>query len=780
MRNAWALKVLSFDSERAVKSLNGQLLLLRALTQQVDGVSLTWRLSVGGEGKQRGSASLLLLCQVDDSASISDGSLQELESLASVVLATGHSLSRFSTERLPATPRSRRHLILDRGTLPPIKPDWAILVDLLRHRGAPAVIDITCRSHSGEGTSQGREILVKRTLDQLDSGIHFLSEIAENPSERQLLLEVVVGTRSPADPVLLDAVAQLVLGSSARHLTPKQAQGDLLCLPPEVALRVWHSPYERLQGRGLSAAAPTISSSHDLSDVDGVELGLASVQGPDWDRPTPLRISIEERLRHIYVVGKTGVGKTNLLKHIAQQDIEAGHGVAVLSPHSDLIDHLLAVAENRLEEVTLLDFGDADSVPVLNPLTMDVERDTDFPANAARVIDLFAKRTFNQFSGPVFVDSVRLAIETLETLQDSTGYGPSLVAAVEMIRSDKLQRWAAKALKDTRPDLAEEWERIFNMRGSEAAEASRWVTAKFSDLGAKSALRAITTDVKPSPLSLRRLYREGGILLVKLPETQMSSSSVQLLGNLIFSQIFREAQLAGIDRSRPFFLHVDEFQRFVTGDLEELVAEARKFKLGLTFAHQNLRQLEAFSVYEGTTQARLAEAIFANVGTVVAMKTSGRDVSQLAQELSVKEAQIRGLARGQAVVRTTHEAEDVVCTIHVPLVASPPHNPQEAVTTRMCAEGTWRDSAEQHRQVEAMLDQLRRLARDRQNPFGTDTTSRGSSGSNGTSFVDEWLAKKQRGATSTEPESPPTKTKTMGGSPLTEEESSDDEFVARA
>jgi DNA helicase HerA-like ATPase len=739
MQAVWALRVLSFSSEDAAvrRSLDGQLILLRTLAEQPAGVKLTWRLEVDLAEKSREvGAQLTLLCDAEE-GSLSPTRASELASLASVVLASSHSLSLSRTPSPARLPRSRRILIPRAGAIPPVKSDWAVLVDLLRHRGERIVVDVECRSTQ---SGQGRPATAPSKAMHLpsDAGAAYLAALSDDGEGPFVDLRVAVFTPGKADELLLGTIAQLVLGVQASPVSSGKRVREGLQVTPEVALRAWHSPYAKLQGRGLTPSPPNVPAGRDLSLVDGVTLGQTKVQGPDWDRSVPLRLSDQERLRHVYIVGKTGVGKTNLLKQIAQQDIERGAGVAVLSPHADLIDHLLASAGQREQEVTYLDFGHPTHLPVLNPLTLDVEGDADFSANSARIVELFTKRTFNQFTGPVFTDSVRLAIESIQALAPVAGEYPTLVAAVELIRSDKLQRWASRQLKQSRPDLAEEWERIFNMRGSEAAETARWVTSKFSDLAQHSALRAITSNLDGDPFSLREIYRQGRILLVKLPETRMPSISSSLLGRLLFSSLYREAQLLGPDESRPFFVHVDEFQRFVSGDLEELVAEARKFKLGLTFAHQNLRQLESFSTFEGTANPRLAEAIFSNVGTIVAMKTSGRDVQPLAQELAVPESTVRGLVRGQAIVRTTHESEDVVCTVRIPLADTPPGSRSgAAISRRMLEKGVWRPVEEQHRRIEAMLSTLRLEAATRPAQVGAEKASEGS-------FLDDWLAKRKQ------------------------------------
>jgi hypothetical protein len=753
MKTAWTLGMLSFSSSAARRSLANELLILKSLAAMPAGVSLTWRVVTTADSDDSTvTAALSLLCQVDENAEVTDESLVELESISSVALASGWSLSRYGPSET-TSPRARRVLVPMPGCESlPIKPDWVLLFDLLRHRGRPLIVDVVCRS-TAEPTRMKAESCVPLAHPDafdFDPGVTFLASLTPAPESLGLALELVVSSKETLDPVLEQHLGVQLLGVPVRSMTPAQAQKAWRATyAPEVALRAWHAPYGRLQGRGIGAAQQRISAAYDLSRSDGAALGTAHIEGPDWDRAAPVRIPIEERLRHIYIVGKTGAGKTNLMKQIAQQDIQAGHGVAVITPHGDLIDHLVDTARDRADEIVLLDFGDETHTPVVNPLTLDSNDDAEFTANLSRFIDLVSHQSFNQWTGPVFADSVRLAFETAGALVPMIGPYPTIAAGVDIVKSDKLQRWACSEVRERRPDLADDWERVFNMRGAEAAETSRWVTSKFSDFGTHSAMRLITTQTEPCSLSLREIYREGKILLVRVPDTHVSGSSASLLGSFIFNRLFGEAQLAGTDAATPFYIHVDEFQRFVSADLEELVAEARKFHVGLTFAHQNLSQLEAFSTYEGRTNTRLADAIFSNVGTLVMMKTAGRDVPRFASELSLSETQVRSVARGHAIVRTGHAGEDVTCSVRIPLAACrAQRGARRRLRERMIKEGYWMPRAEQDIRVEQWLTGLRRQA--------AGTAEKGSLAARqgkpaptaDKGFLDEWLAKRQKSPTS--------------------------------
>jgi hypothetical protein len=447
-------------------------------------------------------------------------------------------------------------------------------------------------------------------------------------------------------------------------------------------------------------------------------------------------------------VGKTGSGKTNLLKRLARQDIAQGKGCLVISPHADLIDHLIDTAGDRTDDIVLLDFGDATYAPQLNPLAVDVETPADFSRAAEALTDLVAGLSFHEFTGPVFRDAARTAFQT-SALADVRGdRDPSIAVAVEVVRDRTLREWAEKVARDARRDLELELSLIGDLKTSDVSEYSRWVTAKFSSFAVNGPLRAITSTAG-SPFSFRDIYRKRKILLVHLPDTYLTGESAEFVGRFIFEGIYLEARRTPVAARRDFYIHADEFQRFVNRDLEVLVTEARKFKLGLAFAHQNLRQLQAFSRYEGNASSRLAEAIFSNAGTLITMRTSGADVKALATELEVPEKYVRQIAQHEALTRATiGGVERQPFTLKVPFERPSMDRPRRAqVRRRMIEQGYWAS----RRTVERDLDRHINALRARANPLPKPRVSGAPSPTApatpakppAPSFLDDWLAKRE-------------------------------------
>jgi DNA helicase HerA-like ATPase len=180
-------------------------------------------------------------------------------------------------------------------------------------------------------------------------------------------------------------------------------------------------------------------------------------QGSRKDEEVPVRLDASDRNKHVYVLGKTGSGKTNFLKNFAADDTAAGGGVAVIDPHGELVDHLLPNIGDRVDDTVLLDFSDPDYLPVVNPLLLDVAGPEGRAAAIADLIDIVVHRNFSQWTGPVFEDNAQLVFSTLWTdaLAEIIPH-PSLVAGVSLLRTREARTWVAYALAGT-SERARRW-----------------------------------------------------------------------------------------------------------------------------------------------------------------------------------------------------------------------------------------------------------------------------------------------------------------------------------
>ncbi len=323
-----------------------------------------------------------------------------------------------------------------------------------------------------------------------------------------------------------------------------------------------------------------------------------------------------DRLSHVYVIGKTGVGKSTLLEVLAQQDIAAGRGFALVDPHGDLAERVREAAQPKLRD-RLIYWDAADQTQPYGYHPLRRVRDDKIPLAAAGLLDAFRKLwpdawgvrmehvlrnsvyALLERDGSVLSDILRLYVDK--------NFRREIVVR---IRSDVVRRfWMDEFEKYPDRYRAEVIAPIQNKLGALLTDPRLY--------------RALVTPDKP--ISFRRLMDQGGALIVNLAKGRLGEDSANLLGGLIVSTI----GLAALSRAeappstrRPFFLYVDEFQTFTTLAFVNMMSELRKYGVGLTLAHQHLHQLDD----------DVRHAVLGNAGTLVSFRVGPEDASILAKE----------------------------------------------------------------------------------------------------------------------------------------------------
>lgn len=352
--------------------------------------------------------------------------------------------------------------------------------------------------------------------------------------------------------------------------------------------------------------------------VDGCLLGHAL--SDNHDSPA-VHLPYVDRTRHVYVVGRTGTGKTTLLHNMALQDIERGEGVGVIDPHGDLIDSLLArIPPERADDVILFDPGDVERPLGLNLL--DVEG---VVAQNMAVAD-FIGLMYSMYDpgktgivGPRFEQSVRNSMYTAMTIP-----GATLIDVLRIIADAKYSKAVRKHLTD--PVVEAYWDTIYDTQSSfHVSEVKDYITSKFSRFTSDRMVRQIISQPKTS-LNFADIFGSKKILLVNLAKGRIGEFNSSFLGFILVSQLliaaFQRVEYS-VDRRTPFYLYVDEFQNFATPGLASMLSEGRKYGLALTLAHQFTHQLDN----------SMQEAVFGNVGTLLAFQVGLKDASYLSREM---------------------------------------------------------------------------------------------------------------------------------------------------
>jgi tRNA isopentenyl-2-thiomethyl-A-37 hydroxylase MiaE len=365
------------------------------------------------------------------------------------------------------------------------------------------------------------------------------------------------------------------------------------------------------QTRAISAPAPL-----DLPQ-EGTHLGTNTHRNVT----TEAYVTPEDRLRHFYIIGQTGTGKTTLMKNMIMQDIVSGAGVCYIDPHgSDIADILAQVPKSRMKDVIYFDPSNLDTVLGLNML----EYDPKFPEQKTFVInELFSifQKLYGanpESMGPMFEQYFRNA--TALVLEDPES-GSTLLDVSRVMVDSAYRR--LKLSKAKNPVVIQFWREIATKAGGDAALENivPYITSKFDVFTANDYMRPLIGQ-QHSAFNFRELMDERKILLVNLAKGRLGEINANLIGMIIVGKIL----MAALSRSdapgkafAPFYLHIDEFQNITTNSIAAILSEARKYKLGLTLAHQYIEQIDE----------KIRDAVFGNVGSLAVFRVGPDDANYL-------------------------------------------------------------------------------------------------------------------------------------------------------
>lgn len=347
--------------------------------------------------------------------------------------------------------------------------------------------------------------------------------------------------------------------------------------------------------------------------TEGIVLGKNIFRGTE----TLVRMTDEDRRRHLYVIGQTGTGKTTIMKAMVRQDIESGQGVCVMDPHGDFAEFALSVVpKQRAEEVIYFDPGDLERPLGLNMFEIDPthpEQKTMVINELFGIIDkLYDLKTTG---GPMFEKYFKNA--ALLLLDDYTREIPTLADISRVLVNDQFR--ADKLSRETNPLVKEFWQLEAEKAGGEASLANMapYISSKVDTFVSNEFLRPIINQ-KKSAFNFRQIMDERKILIVNLSKGRIGDLNANLLGLIIVGKLLMAA-LSRVDlpeAQRPdFYLYMDEFQNFTTESIATILSEARKYRLSLIIAHQFIKQL----------QEKIRDAVFGNVGSLVAFRISPDD-----------------------------------------------------------------------------------------------------------------------------------------------------------
>jgi len=329
-------------------------------------------------------------------------------------------------------------------------------------------------------------------------------------------------------------------------------------------------------------------------------------------------IKTDDRRRHMYLIGKTGMGKSTIQENMIVGDIRAGHGLAVVDPHGDLAEKIIEyIPSNRIQDVVYFNPSDIDY-----PIAFNVLEQVDPHLRhlvASGLLGVFQKLWADSW-GPRLEYILRNTILAILDFPGST-----LLGVVRMLSDKSYRKRVVANIKD--PVVKAFWEKEFASYADKfASEAVSPIQNKVGQFLSSSLMRNIIGQVRSS-FNIREIMDQGKILIMNLSKGRIGEDNSALLGAMMITKI----QLAAMSRvdvpekeRKDFYLYIDEFQNFSTDSFANILSEARKYHLNLILAHQYIEQLSE----------KVKPAVFGNVGTIIAFRVGAADAEELAKEFA--------------------------------------------------------------------------------------------------------------------------------------------------
>jgi len=406
---------------------------------------------------------------------------------------------------------------------------------------------------------------------------------------------------------------KLVYDFSFRNFNKKQS--NILNL--EELASIYHFPTHYIETPYIKAAKSVTSPPPtDLPENGEVCVGKVSFRNEEKKIYFADR---QDRRRHFYIIGQTGVGKSAFMEGMIAQDIENGDGVAVVDPHGELVERVLAnIPKNRIDDVVIFEPFDIERPCGLNMLEYDSPEQKDFAVQ--EMIAIFMKLFPPEIIGPMFEHYMRNAMLALMADKNNPG---TLVEIPKMFTDPAFlqQRMAKVSDPIVRSFWTKEWAQT---TGSTRSDMLGYVVSKLGRFIENEMMRNIIGQ-SHSGFDLADIMDKKKIFLANLSKGLTGEVNSSLLGLILVSKIqmaaMRRARVAE-DQRTDFYLYIDEFQNFTTDSIATILSEARKYKLNLIMAHQYMPQLKQ----------EIRDAVLGNVGTIGAFRIGAEDAENLEKQ----------------------------------------------------------------------------------------------------------------------------------------------------
>ncbi|MBU1700305.1 MAG: type IV secretion system DNA-binding domain-containing protein [Candidatus Eisenbacteria bacterium] len=405
-----------------------------------------------------------------------------------------------------------------------------------------------------------------------------------------------------------------------------------MLLNSEELVTLVHPPSASVRAEKLKRQDRKTRAAPAIATGDGLLLGTNIHAG----RSTEVTLSADQRSKHLYTVGASGTGKSTLLLNLIIQDLRNGEGIAVLDPHGDLIDRIIEqVPDERIDDVILFDPADADFPVGFNILSAHSELERTLLSSD--LVSVF--RRLSTSWGDQMTSVLGNAI--LAILESSRG--GTLLDLRRFLVEKRFREEFLATVQD--PDVVYYWRKEFPLlKGTPQVS----ILTRLDTFLRPKLVRYMVAQ-KDDRLDFRGMMDQGKIFLARLSQGAIGEENAFLLGTLLVSKLQQTAmsrqELAEAGR-RPFYLYIDEFQNFITPTMEQILSGARKYRLGLILAHQDLRQLASKS-------PEVLNSVISNPYTRICFRVGDQDARRLEDGFASFDAtDLQNLSTGQAICRT--------------------------------------------------------------------------------------------------------------------------------
>jgi len=477
----------------------------------------------------------------------------------------------------------------------------------------------TKRNHDSETSLGAIADKVNHLLFVGNVRLSIVAKTETRPSAEAKLHEIQSSFRQFSLPHL-NGFKEGVIKSSQSF--PTGFQRNPYLLSAEEIATLWHPPSLLVRTPNIDwVVSKKLQPPVDLPTVEDEDAASLTVLGEAVFRGhrTQFGIRPDDRRRHMYIIGKTGMGKSTLLENMIYSDVLAGKGVGVIDPHGDLIEACLKfIPANRTNDVVLFSPADKDFPLSFNMLSCP--NPDQYPLVASGLMSVFTKLWPDVWSGRMEHILRNALLALIET------QGNSMLGILRMFADDVFRRKTVEHVRDhlVKSFWQDEYEGWTEKYRTEAIAA---IQNKIGQLLSVPIIRNIVGQVN-SKLNVREAMDSGKIVLVNLSKGNLGEDNSAFLGSMLVTKFqldaMSRADIPEKDR-KDFYLYVDEFQNFATESFATILSEARKYRLALTLANQYIGQLTI-----GDNSTALRDAVFGNVGSMVSFQVGAEDAEELA------------------------------------------------------------------------------------------------------------------------------------------------------